>query len=225
MKYLSKRFNGKYGFFKFLILLILIILGPVPASYSILIMGVDKSVLYIMTAAYVLVAFLFFLIFYRRFKFSGGFFENLRVVILALAGIYILSFLIEFAFGENITNPENQETIESMLRMNFSPALIAHIVLLGPIVEEYTFREYLPGVFRNIFKRRDQDIKDFLALIMANVLFSLAHMPTDIYSFLVYFSIGFVLVLVRFFTNNLKLSALVHIFWNLLSSLLLYFAI
>ncbi|MDU7143637.1 MAG: CPBP family intramembrane glutamic endopeptidase, partial [Anaerococcus vaginalis] len=128
-------------------------------------------------------------------------------------------------FGENISNPQNQEAIESMLRRNFSPAILAHIVFLGPLVEEYTFREYLPGVFRNIFKRRDQDFKDFFALILANVCFSLAHLPTDIYSFLVYFSIGFVLVMVRFLTNNLKLSAFVHICWNLLSSVILYYAI
>lgn len=225
MKYLSKRFTGKYGFFKFIFLLLLMFLGPVPASYSILIRGVDKSVLYIMTGVYLLVAFLFFLIFYRRFKFSGGFSKNLMVLVVSIFAIYGLSFLLDLIFGSNLTNPQNQETIESMLRLNFSPALIAYIVFLGPLVEEYTFREYLPGVFRKIFKRRDQDIKDIIALIMANVLFSLAHMPTDIYSFLVYFSIGFVLVLVRFFTNNLKLSALVHIFWNLLSSILLYFAL
>ena len=200
-------------------------LGPVPASYSILIRGVDKSVLYIMTGVYLLVAFLFFLIFYRRFKFSGGFSKNLMVLVVSIFAIYGLSFLLDLIFGSNLTNPQNQETIESMLRLNFSPALIAYIVFLGPLVEEYTFREYLPGVFRKIFKRRDQDIKDIIALIMANVLFSLAHMPTDIYSFLVYFSIGFVLVLVRFFTNNLKLSALVHIFWNLLSTLILYFTL
>ncbi|MBS5989447.1 CPBP family intramembrane glutamic endopeptidase [Anaerococcus hydrogenalis] len=225
MKYLSKRFTGKYGFFKFIFLLLLMFLGPVPASYSILIRGVDKSVLYIMTGVYLLVAFLFFLIFYRRFKFSGGFSKNLMVLVVSIFAIYGLSFLLDLIFGSNLTNPQNQETIESMLRLNFSPALIAYIVFLGPLVEEYTFREYLPGVFRKIFKRRDQDIKDIIALIMANVLFSLAHMPTDIYSFLVYFSIGFVLVLVRFFTNNLKLSALVHIFWNLLSTLILYFTL
>ena len=225
MKYLSKRFTGKYGFFKFIFLLLLMFLGPVPASYSILIRGVDKSVLYIMTGAYLLVAFLFFLIFYRRFKFSGGFLHNLMVLVVSILAIYGLSFLLDLIFGSNLTNPQNQETIESMLRLNFSPALIAYIVFLGPLVEEYTFREYLPGVFRKIFKRRDQDVKDIIALIMANILFSLAHMPTDIYSFLVYFSIGFVLVLVRFFTNNLKLSGLVHIFWNLLSTLILYFAL
>ena len=225
MKYLSKRFTGRYGFFKFIFLLLLMFLGPVPASYSILIRGVDKSVLYIMTGAYLLVAFLFFLIFYRRFKFSGEFFQNLMVLVFSILAIYGLSFLLDLIFGSNLTNPQNQETIESMLRLNFSPALIAYIVFLGPLLEEYTFREYLPGVFRKIFKRRDQDVKDIIALIMANILFSLAHMPTDIYSFLVYFSIGFVLVLVRFFTNNLKLSGLVHIFWNLLSTLILYFAL
>lgn len=225
MKYLSKRFTGKYGIFKFIFLLLLMFFGSIPASYSILIRGVDKTVLYIMTGAYILVALIFFLIFYRRFKFSGGFFYNLRIVLISLVGIYGLSFLLDLIFGSNLTNPQNQETIESMLKMNFSPALISYIVLLGPLVEEYTFREYLPGVFRKIFRRRDQDIKDILALILANIIFSLLHMPGDIYSFLVYFSIGLVLVLVRFFANNLKLSALVHILWNLISTVILYFAL
>ncbi|MFQ7348650.1 MAG: lysostaphin resistance A-like protein [Anaerococcus vaginalis] len=225
MKYLSKRFTGNYGIIKFIFLLLLTLFGALPASYSILIRGVDKSLLYIMTGAYLLAAFLFFLIFYRKFELSGGFFANLKVILISLVAIYALSFLIELAFGRNISNPQNQEAIESMLRRNFSPALLAHIVFLGPIVEEYTFREYLPGVFRNIFKRRDQDFKDFFALILGNVCFSLAHLPTDIYSFLVYFSIGFVLVMVRFLTNNLKMSAFVHICWNLLSSVILYYAI
>lgn len=176
MKYLSKRFTGNYGIIKFVFLLLLTLFGALPASYSILIRGVDKSLLYIITAAYLLVAFLFFLIFYRKFELSGGFFANLKLILISLVAIYILSFLIELAFGDNISNPQNQEAIESMLRRNFSPALLAHL-------------------------------------------------PTDIYSFLVYFSIGFVLVMVRFLTNNLKLSAFVHICWNLLSSVILYYAI
>ncbi len=225
MKYLSKRFTGKYGIFKFIFLTLLVLFGSVPASYSIFIRGADKSVLYIITIAYLLAGLLFFLVFYREFKISGGFFYNFRIVLISIIGIYFLSFLLDLFFGQNMKNPENQEVIESMLRLNFSPALISHIVFFGPVVEEYTFREYLAGLFRKIFKGEDRDYKDFLALIMANILFSLAHMPTDIYSFLVYFSIGFVLVMVRFLTNNLKISAFVHIFWNFLSSLILYYAI
>ncbi|MDU7142461.1 MAG: CPBP family intramembrane glutamate endopeptidase, partial [Anaerococcus vaginalis] len=115
MKYLSKRFTGNYGIIKFIFLLLLTLFGALPASYSILIRGVDKSLLYIMTGSYLLAAFLFFLIFYRKFEFSGGFFANLKVILISLAAIYALSFLIELAFGENISNPQNQEAIESML--------------------------------------------------------------------------------------------------------------
>ena len=44
MKYLSKRFTGKYGIFKFIFLTLLVLFGSVPASYSIFIRGADKSV-------------------------------------------------------------------------------------------------------------------------------------------------------------------------------------
>lgn len=225
MRYLSKRFKGEYGILRLIFLFLLILFGSAPATISLVRPDIDTKYLYIIAGGYALFSLIFFLIFYRNDSMGRSFKDSLKIVFLSIISIYILSFLLDLIFKGKATTSQNQEAIESMLKVSFSPALVAHMVLLAPVVEEYTFREVLPGLFRKIFSRREEGLKDFLSLIFANIVFSLLHTPTDLYSFLTYFSIGFVLVMVRHFTNSLKLSALVHMTWNLLSVIILYFVL
>jgi len=225
MRYLSKRFKGEYGILRLIFLLFIILFGSVPATISLVRPDIDQKYLYMIAGGYAVFSLVFFLIFYRNDSVGRSFKDSLKIVVLSIISIYVLSFALDFIFGPKASTSQNQEAIESMLKVSFSPALVAHMVLLAPVVEEYTFREVLPGLFRKIFSRRQDGIKDFLSLIFANIIFSLLHTPTDLYSFLTYFSIGFVLVMVRHFTNSLKLSALVHLVWNLLSVIILYFVL
>lgn len=223
MKYLSKRFTRNYAIFRFILLLLLILFGTTPAVMTIF-GGYGKDVSYMVAGGYVLFALIFYLIFFNRRDENLSLRKTLIVVIIGIGAMFLLSYLVDLAFGFKAETSQNQEAIEMMLKVSFSPALIAYMVVLGPLIEEFTFREYLPGLLRRIFKRRDQDFKDIISLILANVVFTLMHTPTDLYSFLAYFSIGLVLVLIRHFTNSLKLSGLVHMLWNFLSVVLLYFA-
>lgn len=224
MKYLSKRFTGNYGIFRFILLILLVLFGSVPAVLTIF-ENYGDNFSYLVAGGYLLVALIFYLIFFARRWENLSFTKTIIVALVGIGVMFLLSYLVDLAFGFKAETSQNQEAIENMLKVSFSPALIAYMVILGPLLEEFTFREYLPGLLRRLFKRRDQDIKDIISLLLANIVFTLMHTPTDLYSFLAYFSIGLVLVLVRFFTNSLKLSGLVHILWNLISVVILYFAI
>lgn len=224
MKYLSKRFIGKYRIIGLILLILLILFGSTPAITSIM-MGMSRDIVFIITVGYALFTLIFYLIFYRRHQNKMGVLNTLKVLVVGFVSILTLSYLLGLIFGSNASISQNQEAIENMLALNFSPALIAYMVLLAPAVEEYTFREYLPGIIRKIFKKTDQNLRDIISLILANIVFALMHIPTDLYSFLVYFSLGFVLVMVRYLTNSLRLSAYLHSLWNLTSVVILYFAL
>lgn len=223
MKYLSKRFTRNYKIYRFILILLLSLLGSIPAVYSVYSDFNERGV-YIIAGGYVLFALVFFILFYKK-RIGLSFTKTIFLIVGGLISMFILSFLIDFLLGSGVETSKNQETIEALLSKKFSLALVADMVLFAPIVEEFAFREYLPGLLRRLFKRRDQDIKDLVSLIIADVVFSLMHTPTDLYSFLVYFGIGLVLALVRYFSNSLRLSFLVHATWNFISVVILYFAL
>lgn len=220
----SKRFRGRYTFFGLILLTLLILFETTPAAFTIV--GTwDYKINFLITVGYIIFSLAFYQIFYRKQWSNKSLPEVLKVLIKGFISILILSFLLDLIFGSKVSVSKNQKIIEDMLQISFSPAFVMSIVLLAPIVEEYGFREYLPGILHRLFNKKNSRLMDFIFLLFSNVIFSLMHMPTDLYSFLSYFNIGLVLVWVRFTTNSLKMSAYLHSLWNFSSVVILYFLI
>ncbi len=160
--------------------------------------------------------------FYRKHPFVS---ENLpfkRDDLLKSVGYY---FVLIFVTGiisyimssQGIENTENQQLLESFISDQTSTlGLISYgfvIVILAPFIEEL--------VFRGIFTSRVLPEFPWLAGIISSILFALMHIPTDIWSFLLYFSMSLILHVSYLRRGQLKDSIALHLINNGVSYLLM----
>lgn len=84
---------------------------------------------------------------------------------------------------------------------------VPYLCIIGPLMEEMVFRGTLQnGAFHNFY----------LGVLVSSAVFSLAHEPNDIGSFVYYFVIGLVLGYVYKRSDNLSTSILLHVTVNTL---------
>ena len=221
----NKRFIGKYGLKRLLLLGILTIFGSFPATINYIFPEINDKIKYLVAVIYIIGAILIYKNLYKNFKLPKSFMENFLVVLTSIILIFIYNTIIDFVSGGFYDTPDNQAFIEQMLDVSFSINLLSYLVVFAPILEEYTFREFLPGLLRKIIRIKNSNRADLACLILANVLFALAHGPKNTYDFSTYFFLGLSLVIIRYKTNNLKLSAISHITWNFISVLILYLSL
>lgn len=121
-----------------------------------------------------------------------------------------LNLLNQQFFGQSQT--ANNQAILSLLtsdRWIFYLLMFSGIIL-SPIVEELLFRGYLINAF---FKPQ----QTWLPIIFSGVVFSLAHLSTNIVSFLIYAVLGMILATIYRRTENLCTSIGLHMLNNLLA--------
>ncbi len=96
------------------------------------------------------------------------------------------------------------------IKMNFSIPLWLYITLIGPIVEELTFR----GFLYNLCKRY---LNPIVSNILVSAIFALFH-PTKVFVYILIFSIGITLLYEK--RRSLVAAVFVHMFQNTIASIL-----
>lgn len=129
-------------------------------------------------------------------------------IILLFAYIYIMSFVM-LLFGVSISVQPNQETVNLIMEAQKWP-MIFLTVLVAPIAEELTFREFLPYAGG----------KSIAAFVVFSVLFAVLHAPAGLTGWLLYGGISVALLYLRLKGNNIMQAIVAHIAYNLITTVL-----
>ncbi len=131
--------------------------------------------------------------------------------------IFVTGIISSIMSSQGIENTENQQLLESFIYDQTSTlGLISYgfvIVVLAPFIEEL--------VFRGIFTSRVLPEFPWLAGIISSVIFALMHIPTEIWSFSLYFGISLILHVSYLRRGQLKDSIALHLINNGISYLLI----
>lgn len=136
----------------------------------------------------------------NRYKLKERFF----LLALGFLGLLISNTLLSHFTGNN----ENQNTLVSYIT-NESILPLTLFIAQASIIEEMIYRVAWFGIFEN----------KYLAVSFSSILFSLAHSPADSGNFILYFSMGIILAIVRL--TSVKTSMALHLIWNLFVLLLI----
>lgn len=139
--------------------------------------------------------------------------QNAVVVLITFVALIGLSILENWLIPVNTLN---QSVINNTLvRIPVFMAIMTLIV--APIVEELLFRKLLFNASTAVFNNK---LSQAIAVLVSTVVFSFAHAPTNLRSFIVYASAGLVLALGYLKGNGLKTTLPVHFLNNLFSYLI-----
>lgn len=152
---------------------------------------------------------------------KGYTFKDIKLNVLYYIGGFILfSFVCMFGIGYlfNISDSsENQRIVESLVSMDVFSMLVS-IVFIAPLIEEYIFRNLFFQWFFDLFDIKDEKTTTIYSVVLiayTSSLFAFLH-ETTITSphFLIYFTMGAGLGLVRAKSKKLEYSVLTHMTWN-----------
>ena len=113
----------------------------------------------------------------------------------------------------NQTTTSNQQIINNLVSENTLIGSFFLLVLIAPICEEIICRGIIPT---KLFQGYEK-----LGYVIGWFLFLLAHMPSNLPSFLIYGWMSAVLTWTAYRTRRLELSILVHMVLNSISFILL----
>ncbi|MEE0450758.1 CPBP family intramembrane glutamic endopeptidase [Peptacetobacter sp.] len=125
--------------------------------------------------------------------------------IIAVGGTYLGEIIIHEERTANdmaLINMINQLNGLMLIEFYFSK------IIFGPIIEEYIFRYIIIGNLGKMSK---------ISMIISSILFSLAHMSTNILHWMIYFLMGMVLAIIYKKTEKIETSMLVHILNNFIA--------
>ncbi|MFU2416973.1 lysostaphin resistance A-like protein [Peptacetobacter sp. AB800] len=125
--------------------------------------------------------------------------------IIAVGGTYLGEIIIHEERTANdmaLINMINQLNGLMLIEFYFSK------IIFGPIIEEYIFRYIIIGNLGKMSK---------ISMIISSILFSLAHMSTNILHWMIYFFMGMVLAIIYKKTEKIETSMLVHILNNFIA--------
>jgi len=133
--------------------------------------------------------------------------NHILVLVLTILGLLVIDPLTNL-----IPMPEEVEELFEQMFSKSVPAFFT-AVILAPVLEELIFR----GIVLEGFLKNYSPVK---AILLANVLFGLAHLNP--WQFVGAFLMGILISWVYYKTRNLVLPVLMHLLNNLLSFLFLY---
>lgn len=165
-----------------------------------------------LTQAFALIILLFLLQISNMKLFSFRAFSKktwLSFIVISL-GTLVISNLLEIliTYLNPSFNTANQAGIEDMVSSASPLVVFVAVVILAPIAEEVVFR----GLIMKIIFRKYPKI----GFLVSALLFTFAHIPTDILSFLLYFVMAVGLCLVYYRTKRIEASILLHFINNLI---------
>ncbi|WP_439443937.1 lysostaphin resistance A-like protein [Listeria aquatica] len=165
-----------------------------------------------LTQAFALIILLFLLQISNMKLFSFRAFSRktwLSFIVISL-GTLVISNLLEIliTYLNPSFNTANQAGIEDMVGSASPLVVFVAVVILAPIAEEVVFR----GLIMKIIFRKYPKI----GFAVSALLFTFAHIPTDILSFLLYFVMAVGLCLVYYKTKRIEASILLHFINNLI---------
>ncbi|MFD2308551.1 CPBP family intramembrane glutamic endopeptidase [Enterococcus termitis] len=138
-----------------------------------------------------------------------GLFKTIPWIILACAFCFLGSaagqFLIE---QQGLEQTINQVELKKLLDQTPKGLFLLVTGVTAPITEEGIYRAGIQALFPEKYKYR--------VMIGAAVLFSFSHTPTNIGSFIVYFSFGLAFGGVYLKTGRIEAAVLAHGLWNML---------
>lgn len=124
----------------------------------------------------------------------------------AILAVYGGRAVLEGLFGASV--PYNQETIQSLMADIPAILMFFTVVISAPLTEEWLFRGLM--LYKN-----GESSPTWKAVILSSVWFGLFHMPMDITSAYVYFTMGFVLGYAVKRTNSIETAVTLHLLNNL----------
>ena len=143
----------------------------------------------------------------KVFNFKAITKKNTLFTVVVFLVVTLLSYIYTYLFkGIEI---KNQITLEKLMQNSNIVVVFLSIVVLGPIFEELMFRV----VVLNLFGRRWR----LLGLLVSTLAFTLVHTPTNLPSFIIYFTMGFGLGLIYYLTDNIELAIFVHMANNFIA--------
>lgn len=154
-------------------------------------------------------------------------FKNIKLDILYyITGFVVFSFVSMATIGLifNISeSSENQKLIESLFAVSKVPIFIG-AVIVAPLVEEFIFRNLFFKWYFNLANKGNEitDMKKGIGLlIFTSIIFALLHETSVFSSFLIYATMGFGLGFVRFKSQKLEYSVIVHMIWNFITIIIM----
>ncbi|WP_260209474.1 CPBP family intramembrane glutamic endopeptidase [Lactiplantibacillus pentosus] len=123
-----------------------------------------------------------------------------------LVGLLVF-LIVNVGIGLLIPITENQATIEDLLKRAPLPLWLLTMGIVGPIMEELTFRGVLMDYF---FQPR----AGWLAILVSGALFGLIHQTKTVYEWLVYAGMGWVLATAYWLTKSIFVPIMIHILNN-----------
>ncbi len=125
-------------------------------------------------------------------------------------GISLLAMVFQMSLTFNLyssISSQSQHSNDQMLTSNTTLATALLFIVIGPILEEFIFR----GLFiRLLFKRN----LFWIPAVISSLVFSAAHEPNDLISFLYYFLGGMILAFAYLKTKTLLAPIFLHMLVN-----------
>lgn len=150
-----------------------------------------------------------------EYRSSQSWFHHPYLPVLALVGF--IGFQLVFP-----TSPsQNQQTI-ILLTKSYPISMFFAVVVFAGVVEELLFRGLLGAYF---FPDRMQAKTVILYFIVSGILFSLAHGPSTLPQFLIYFGMSLILTWSYLARSNLAHAMGLHMLNNALSFVMILFSV
>lgn len=150
-----------------------------------------------------------------EYRSSHSWFHHPYLTVLALVGLIGL----QLAFP---TSPSQNQQMIILLTNSYPISMFFSVVIFAGIVEELLFRGVLGAYF---FPNRTQSKTVILYFIVSGVLFSLAHGPSTLPQFLIYFGMSVILTWSYLARSNLAHAMGLHILNNALSFVMILFSV
>lgn len=119
---------------------------------------------------------------------------------LLIMGINLIGSLILYLEGRATT--ANQSAINEMIHPTTLVSMFVFVVIMAPLTEEIIFRGLIPRLFSKKIA--------LLGYAVGTLLFALAHSPSNIGSFVIYFGMGSILGIIAYKSQKLEYSVLAH---------------
>lgn len=137
---------------------------------------------------------------------------NYREIVLSIIAGICLVFAVKFLFSQVIPNDtKNQIIAENMLKNLSLSAKIFYVGILVSVTEELVFRF---GFMNVLFKNNR-----FIGLLISSIVFGLTHNVNDLWSGLLYVSVGLIFGFTYFYTDRLEVPIIIHIVNNIIGIL------
>ena len=134
--------------------------------------------------------------------------KRILILLAITAGLVALSSAIDLIIEE----PVNPDYMLSAYNTSIWPVLFwIAVVIFGPAFEEIFFRGFLFEGFRQ------SRLGIPGTVVLTALMWALLHVQYDIYGMSIIFVFGIVLGIVRYKTNSLFSTVLMHVFWNMVA--------